>query len=130
MRLSEKAKQPVRPRDFWLAVGVTIVLLTVIGVYAVRLEHSSAGSWFWAAGLIVMWSIHLWSLFRFGLRAYSWDNAAVLLGVTLIFGTRFWPQTSTAVTWAEGCGAILMIVGVLAPYFSSNPRPKRGSSVR
>lgn len=127
MRLSDKAKQPVHPRDFWLAVGAAVVLIGIICVDLGPQKHFSAGSWFWAAGLVVMWSVNLWRLFRFGRQVLPCHKVLILLGFTLISGEHIGPPLSAAGDWAISGGTLLLLVGASAPWFSSDPRPKSSS---
>ena len=131
MRIREEAKhqakQQVPAKDFWTAIAAVIILLVIIGVYAMPLEHSPAARWIWGVLLLSAWNAHLWSIFRFGWRAYSWDKAASLLGVTLLLGQDVWPHTPTVGHWTRDVGMILVMVSIFAPYFTSSPRLKNGS---
>ncbi len=127
MHLRDEAKQPVRPRDFWLAVGAAVVLIGIICVYSGPLEHSPAARWVSAILIVSLWSTSLWRIVRFGWRAYSWSDAAVLLGVTFIFGKDVWPHAPAIVGKVADNGIFLIAIGILAPYFTRGKRAKNSA---
>ncbi len=132
MRLTDEAikeaKQPVRPRDFWLTVGAVLVLLCLICTYTVPRKYTHPTEiCFWSGSLVMVWGALAWDLFRSSRWAFSWSRLVIAIGVTMLAGKYLWPHAPAAVAWADHAGMILLLVGIFAPYFTSAPRPKGGS---
>ncbi len=126
MRLSDEAKQQakqqVSPEAFWTTIVAVIVLVSII-----PWQNASAFRWVWGALLVVLWSISLWRLFRFGRLALPWSQIVLLFGLTLMPAKEVWPHIPATGTWVEGTGMILIMIGTFAPYFTSVPHAEDGS---
>ena len=129
MHLRDEAKQPVRPRDFWVTVGAVLVIACLICRYTLPTKYAhTAEICFWSGSLAVVWGTLIWDVFRFGRRALPWPRIVLAIGMTLVGGQYLWPHAPAAVTWANHAGTLLVLVGALAPWFSSDPRPKSSSN--
>jgi hypothetical protein len=126
MHIREEYTQPVRPRDFWIAVGVTAVLLGGIGVFTVNGgDLPEVPRWVGASTLMMVWSALGVGLLRFGRRAVSAQYLLVLAGCTLLFGGDVFPQMGHAAPWAKGVGSLLMGMNALVTFIGFGKKPRR-----
>ena len=117
MRLSEMAKTPVRPRDFWIAVVIGILICCGIGIFSTPGERNTqANSWLLGSWLLLIWAIILFQVVRYGWRVFTLERAAILIGSTLFLGEKLWLHPPSPVSWASGFGCTIMIIGILLPY--------------
>ena len=117
MRLSEHAKSTVRPRDAWIALAATAVLLCLIGVYVQETKNTHGISpWLCGGALLFLWGIALFHLVRFGRQAFPRQRVTALIGSTLFLGSQLWPQPPTAISWARNVGCLMLVMGSLSPF--------------
>ncbi len=123
MRVSELGKQQVRPLDFWIAVGATIVLLTgIIGIRFMQTGHVPATPhWMTAALVAFAWGASAWGVVRQGRAALPLQRVAWLVGVTLFFGSDLVPSLGRA-SWIKDVGCLLLVGSILSPWVEFGKR--------
>jgi hypothetical protein len=128
MRLSQDAKTPVRPRDFWIAVVTTTVVLGGIGVYSMQNGHGTFGHvpqvpWLNGGVLLFIWVLTLYGLIKRGWCVFTWQWTAFLVGYTLFVSDKLWPHPLSMLTWVSNIGLLLMCIGILSRYIDFGKKP-------
>ena len=94
MRVSNLGRKQVRPLHFLVALTFALVLLTgIIGVPLMQIGHVPAiPRWMTAAVLAFAWGASVWAVARQGRAALRLQRVALLVGMTLFFGSDLVPS--------------------------------------
>ena len=122
MRLSNYARTPVRPRDFYIAVAAVVVLLGGMGIYELQTGHvlhvSGISPLLCVGVLLLVWGIAFSRLLKYGRRAFPWQRMVVLVGYTLFLGSYLWPNPPAVVSWVGNAGFLVFMAIELSPFLT------------
>jgi RsiW-degrading membrane proteinase PrsW (M82 family) len=130
MRISEEARAHVRPRDFWLVVGIVTLALGSAGLYFIQTGHMpTMAPWmittyhgFEAAFLLFIWAMFIYRSIGKSRRVYTRMTIVSLVACTLFFGSDLIPQLGRTAGWWQNVGIFLLMITMLPDWITFGKR--------